>query len=72
MIRLTRLTATMREYYHIYHQNNERIKLPTALAELLEDPNMLKVGCNNLNDRTKLIDDYDLDCLRKLTSISQL
>ena len=42
-------------------QNNERIKLPTALAELLEDPNILKVGCNILNDRTKLIDDYDLD-----------
>jgi hypothetical protein len=41
--------------------SNERMKLPTALAELLEDPNILKVGCNILNDRTKLFDDYDYD-----------
>ena len=47
-------------------QKNERIKLPTALVELLEDPNILKVGCNILNDRTKLIEDYDLDLPKEI------
>ena len=30
------------------------------MKELLEDNNILKVGCNILNDRTKLLEDYDL------------
>ena len=41
--------------------NGERKKLPDSLRELLEDPNVLKVGCNIMNDRTKLIQDYELD-----------
>jgi 3'-5' exonuclease len=49
-----------------FKHNNERIKLPTALSELLEDPNILKVGCNILNDRTKLIGDYDLDLPKEI------
>ena len=42
-------------------QKGERRNLPDVLRELLEDPNILKVGCNIFNDRTKLMADYNLD-----------
>jgi hypothetical protein len=41
--------------------NGERNKLPESLKELLEDTNIKKVGSNILNDRTKLLEDYELN-----------
>jgi hypothetical protein len=42
-------------------QKGERKCLPDMVKELLEDPNILKVSCSILNDRTKLMADYNLD-----------
>lgn len=49
-------------YYYRFGRksNGERNKLPESLKELLEDSNIKKVGSNILNDRTKLLEDYDL------------
>ena len=53
--------------------DGERNQLPESLKDLLEDPNIIKVGCNILNDRTKLMEDYELNLIKeKYVNISTL